>query len=259
MSLVARGGSLLSVGGTLTTNQDCCCEDGTPCSCTILTGVPTPLCCDCLEVDFGAHSTWPALGVTVAGDTTYQGFISFDCPTGINRLFMVNCGDVQIWWYHQQIGTTFIGGVFHYQYVSLRVTINFCNTGDPVWGPGQLEIEIRSVLFNSTSAFIQDEWIQSGPPNAFSYESDSFDSWIRRSYAFSFSQTRNYDWQFVLGGSCREECNSLVTWPYCQSPLTFSITEFVPRPTNFYTNPGSPSGGRCRVTDLTLTPYSPNG
>jgi hypothetical protein len=255
-TLITHGGKIVLRGGKISENLLCCCEDQDPCFCYQPANNPTPTVCQCLDQDFGDLNTMPSLGVHVSGVTTYQGFGDHVCPT-VDQLFMVNCGQTQVWFWHQFSGTTTIGGVLHYQYDSLRATISYNST--PSFGPGILDFEMRSLFFNWLTVLPEDEWTQSGPAlGTLNIENNAQDSWKRTSYVRNVSEFRIYRWVYVLGGFCREECNITSEWYYCQSPINFVESRHsAGLPANYYSEPGAPAGGRCRVTDLTFAPYSP--
>lgn len=249
MTIQLYGGSVLLSGGTVALHSDCCCSDP-ECLCTIDIS-ETPGKCQCLDVAFGADSTKPALGIRLQGTPTWTGFGSFTCAT-FDHLFMANCGEpFTTWWYHQANGTTFIGGVLHYRYISYRVRVSYASdAGQGAVDFTALEIYLRCMQIAVTSPQTTDTWVTD--PISTNFE-NSTDSWKRTTFIADFDSGLNRDWRYQLVAPCTESCNSYYQWPDCASTITFTESNPSVGVSNFWSNAGSFT---CNVTGLTFTPYS---
>lgn len=216
MPLYTYGGTLLRSGGGLTADGDCCCGAGEPCSCAI---EATPLAgCECVTSAYNTtFGTTAGATVTITG-TTPQGANSgvgacsklITC-CDITGTYVLDCNEAI-----EQCCYTFIctdSGDDVYAYVFLTIE----HTGEPTGDSVIVDIRSGTIRFTSGTAVTTGSLVScvSGGTIVGGVHTS------RKVRRYVLTPTSFLPlWQFVLGGSCVESCNAILSQRACGSPLT---------------------------------------
>lgn len=195
----ATGVPLFKTTGVVAMDVDCCC-DLPPCVCDV--GTPEPTACNCQTEDYGSYKNFSTITVTITGTATPTAATSPGCSApascaDVTGTYVMACADSRDQHYRvdQYVCTD---GTWDYYYANtLRI---FYQIGTPI----AIAVRLGSNKVR----------IPTGDPNPY----PTLTSWagpqpsgagsVLYEHRFEETPPLRQRWQYVLGGDCREECNT---------------------------------------------------
>lgn len=231
MTLISRGGQLLTANGALTTNEDCCCDG--PCLCEVLNSYTT---CQCISENFGATEDqpdtqlvlsmsmtsyavrWappgePVVNCTLVDLLDPSGTYILTCPSTNIRRLGIKFACTQTW-----SGVDFDVYVFTYLHISLQYgATGFVGVynGAIAYAAGTDINALYGYVDGSFVDITATQVPQGGVSTPLVLTTGSYGSptiTVRWKYAWtrsiSIGSPANLThWVYVIGDGCTEECN----------------------------------------------------